>query len=379
MLEAHWTEHGFCVPNPGTYPWLWLWDSCFHAVAWAGLRDERAVTELAACLVDIDADGFVPHMRYVADPAVAHDVWGRLGTSSITQPPLYGHAVAELTRRGFDVPGRVLDRATRGLAFLLRRRARSGDGLVEVVHPWETGCDDSPRWDHWRADPDDRREWWVTKGALLATIERTAGGAPLRNPAFRCAPSGFSALVAWNARELATVTDDDRLRREADELAGALDDRWNGSTWVDAGAGAAGSGAHPTLDGLLPALLGGPHAGIAVAQYLDPETFGAPYGPSGVARSSPRYRATGYWRGPTWPQLSYLSVLAATSAGSSSVAESVRTMTLSGVSSSGWAEYWNPEDGAGLGARPQSWTSLAAVLVDPPPDPAGRRRRPRRA
>ena len=42
VLEAHWTAHGYCVPNPTTYPWQWLWDSCFHAVAWAALGDERA-------------------------------------------------------------------------------------------------------------------------------------------------------------------------------------------------------------------------------------------------------------------------------------------------------------------------------------------------
>ncbi len=363
VLEAHWTAHGYCVPNPTTYPWQWLWDSCFHAVAWAALGDERAVIELASALTDIDAEGFVPHVRYAPDPTFHETFWGRRATSSITQPPMYGHAVAELSRRGMTVPDEVVDRAARGLGFLLRRRARSAGGLVEVVHPWETGCDDSPRWDHWRSDPADGSEWYATKGALLTHVERSSTGAPLRNPAFRCAPAGFSALVAWNARELASVTGDGRLLADADELAEAVAARWDGTTWIDDGDAAGGSGETATLDGLLPALLGGPEAGSAVAQYVDPERFGAAFGPAGVSRSAPVYEPDRYWRGPTWPQLAYLSFLAATRVGSSDVADSVRTMTVSGASSSGWAEYWNPEDGTGLGARPQSWTSVVAAMV----------------
>ena len=76
------------------------------------------------------------------------EFWGRPGTSSITQPPMYGHAVAELVRRGVDVDADVVDRAGRGLRFLLESRVRDGVGPV-IVHPWESGCDDSPRWDAW--------------------------------------------------------------------------------------------------------------------------------------------------------------------------------------------------------------------------------------
>ncbi len=59
---------GFCVPNQATYPWQWLWDSCFHAVVWAHLGDERAGLELASALSAQDADGFVPHLRYGSAP-----------------------------------------------------------------------------------------------------------------------------------------------------------------------------------------------------------------------------------------------------------------------------------------------------------------------
>jgi hypothetical protein len=36
---------------------------------------------------------------------------------------------------------------------------------------------------------------------------------------------------------------------------------------------------------------------------------------------------------------------------------------MTGAVASGWAEYWNPETGGGLGARPQSWTGLVLRML----------------
>ena len=65
VLEESWREaDGFCPPNPVAYPHQWLWDSCFHAIAWAALDDARAGRELASCLSGALPSGFVPHIRY---------------------------------------------------------------------------------------------------------------------------------------------------------------------------------------------------------------------------------------------------------------------------------------------------------------------------
>ena len=30
LMDDAWVDHGYTAPNTEVYPWLWLWDSCFH-------------------------------------------------------------------------------------------------------------------------------------------------------------------------------------------------------------------------------------------------------------------------------------------------------------------------------------------------------------
>ncbi len=332
VMEAHWQPEGYTVPNAATYPFAWLWDSCFHSIIWAALGDEdRAVRELTHVFrCQDDTTGFVPHIDYEREPDHLRAFWGQSECSTITQPPLYGHAVAELTRRGVDLPRELVDRARAGIEFFLRDR-RHPSGLVAIAHPWETGCDDSPRFDHWGAD--DVARWYDVKGDLV--VERTA---------FDCAPVSLSALVAWNGALLGIDTT---------ALVRAIAARWEASllTWIDAGASERSSGRTRTLEALLP-LLVIPNA-EALAQLTDRSAFGAPFGPRGVHRAEPAFDPRRYWRGPVWPQLAYLLWRAGADVASSSVR---------GASSSGLAEYWDADDGTGLGAIPQSWTGLAMLM-----------------
>lgn len=376
VMEAHWREvdgAGFTVPNATVYPWQWLWDSCFHSIIWAELGDgDRAVRELESLFAHQDDDGFVPHVTHHGRPDFHAEFWGRRGTSSITQPPMYGHALAELERRGVAVPSGLVERARAGLEFLLRVRRRDDEsGLVTVVHPWETGADNSPRWDDFCPGGFDVARWKQVKGDLLATVERTPGGAPIANPAFAVAPVSFNALVAWNGWELGPGADG--LGRDLLELASCLDDRFDEAvgTWVDGGPSATGSGRVRTSDALLATLARGPEDREArvFRSLFDPTAFGAAFGPTQVHRDEPSFDPRGYWRGATWPQVNYLHWASARAPGREhdrrlvAEADRIAASTVAGASASGLAEYWNPDTGAGLGAVPQSWTGLAVVMA----------------
>lgn len=373
LLEAQWDDaRGYCVPNPSTYPHLWLWDSCFHAVVWASLGDGRAVLELEATLAGQLEEGLVPHVRFGGEPA--DTFLGPLaGTSSLAQPPMFGHAIRVLMGHGFALSDDVLQRARAGLEWLWRHRRR--EGLLYIVHPWEGGNDHSPRWDDWGApgrtaaeyDRSARTGW---NKAIMADVEFAADGAATWSSRFVAASAAFNAYVAFNLSELGEATDDAELLGWSRELAGVLDTRlWNDDEqmWSDLGLVGGGPSVHtPISDGLMGALVtdDADRAAAALDQLRAEDRFAAPFGPANVARSHPAYNPGMYWRGPAWPNINYLFWLALRRWGREAEATELAERTYDGAVRSGWAEYWNPETGEGLGARPQSWTGLVLPMLE---------------
>lgn len=151
-----------------------------------------------------------------------------------------------------------------------------------------------------------------------------------------------------------------------DELASAIAAQWDEDlgTWVDGGDFAATSGRARTADAFyacfadtLPERLD-----RVEAQLRSVDAYGGPFGPAGAHKAEPTYDGDTYWRGPAWPQMSYLIWLAMHRAGRSELATSIADTTRAGALRSGLAEYWNPDTGVGNGAIPQSWAGLAIVL-----------------
>jgi glycogen debranching enzyme len=121
----------------------------------------------------------------------------------------------------------------------------------------------------------------------------------------------------------------------------------------------------PISDGVLGALVTADsvRAESALGQLELPHRFGALFGPTNVARSHPAYDPGMYWRGAAWPQLSYLLWLALRRWQRVDEANALAQRTRAAALRSGWAEYWDPETGRGLGAIPQSWTGLVAAMT----------------
>jgi hypothetical protein len=374
VLQSHWRpDLGYCVPNPDAYPHQWLWDSAFHSVAWACLGDERGVEELSSLLSGQLDCGMVPHMRYGPTPP---STWlgPSTASSAITQPPMYGHAIAELLRAGFEVPAKDLALATKGLRWLFDKR-RHASGLIYIVHPWEAGNDHAPRWDGWGVPgttPDtynqQARSLWNKE--LMRDVVIGKDGAAIDSDRFVVCPAGFNAYVAFNAHELGVAVGDDDLIRDADELANLIDDvLWDAETdlWADLPV-VGGDGRTqriPISDGAMPVLVTADetYARRALQTLTNPQLFGGtPFGPTNVAQNQPSYDPSAYWRGAAWPNMSYLLWLAARRWHDTPTADQIAQNMIAGADASGWAEYWNPHTGAGLGAAPQSWTSLVAIM-----------------
>jgi glycogen debranching enzyme len=135
--------------------------------------------------------------------------------------------------------------------------------------------------------------------------------------------------------------------------------------WRDvAFAGGGASTRIPTLDATLPALCTADltKSSAALQQLRDTNRFAAQYGPRFVPAHHSTYNPVQYWRGPAWPQLNYLAALAAGRCGDDELRDDLGRLTKRSVLRAGFAEYWNPETGRGLGAKPQSWAAIAAAM-----------------
>jgi hypothetical protein len=301
-------------------------------------------------------------MGYPAKPEASLAMWHFRGRSDITQPPMYGHALSVLAARGFAVD-HLYSAATAALDYLFAHRRDPASGLIRVVHPWETGCDDSPRWDGWHAERFNERRWNVKKRDLVRSLQ-LRDGAAWANPGFDVGSAGFSALVAFNAREVGEVTANEDLLSRSSALARAIDKHWVDSqrTWSDVClAGPHSTSTVRTLDALFGVLVSENrhHLDRAFAEIFDRRFFWRPYGPSGTAADEPSYDPGAYWRGDAWPQELYLLMVAAERRGRHAEAQRLAERLVLGCIGSGYAERWNPETGAGLGAIPQGWAALA--------------------
>lgn len=385
FMTSQWRSPGFTCPNADTYPWLWLWDSCFHSLIWTELGEpDRAVSELASALAFQRSSGFVPHVVYY-DGFDGHDAfWGALGSSSITQPPIFGYTIAALERRGVSVPGETKRRARLAFDFLFRVRSRTPGGLVEMVHPWESGCDHSPRWDDLFVggpvvdeavgpvgghvlDPYDDDLWFRRKGEMVSALH-LVDGAAISSQDCRIGSVAFNALIAFCASELADTTGDGELSAMADELSQNVARRWDPdvTTWVDEGMTESGSGRVRTLESLLPLLTESRPEVVSVVidELVRPGSYWGPFGLRQVHRDEPTFDPGAYWRGVSWPQLNHLFAVAAARRGHRDVADRIAHASLAGARRSRFSEYWNADDGSGGGARPQSWSGLPVIAGD---------------
>ncbi|MCA1848737.1 MAG: glycogen debranching protein, partial [Actinobacteria bacterium] len=154
---------------PELYPHQWSWDTGFIAVGLAHLDTDRAARELRTLFAYQWKNGKVPHIVFNPEappesyfPGAEH--WISAGefpdappappyTSALCQPPT--HAIGAL--RVWEVAGgniaardflrEIYPKLLRWHRYLLTYRDPEGSGLVTIYHPWESGTDNSPRWD----------------------------------------------------------------------------------------------------------------------------------------------------------------------------------------------------------------------------------------
>lgn len=397
----------YTVPTHGLYPFQWNWDSCLTALGQRHMDEARAWLEIQTLLEHQWPDGMVPHIvfhqkddGYFPGP----DVWScnrPTPTSGITQPPVLGFVLRRLYEEAGDRPlaetqiRTLLPKALEWHRWFFRCRDPQGTGLVALLHPWEAGRDNSVDWDsafqqvptegvapYVRRDTQhvnaaqrptqaeyDRYLWLVQHFRSLGwNNTRLHDASP-----FQVIDPGFNAILlrseedlAWLAERLgeAPIVSEICLRME--RTRAAFEQLWNET-----------AGQYQCLDrktgkridslsvaGVLPLLaaVGTPEQRRRMAERLGTLRQQVSFGVPSHAPADPRFDARRYWRGPVWLIINYMLTDGLQRHGFVPEARQILQDSLALIESSGFAEYYDPTDGAPCGGKRFTWT--AAMVLE---------------
>ena len=397
---------GYTVPTAGLYPFQWNWDSCLTALGQRHYDEARAWTEIETLFAHQWPDGMVPHIVFHAHDDgyfPGPDVWrtGRpVPTSGITQPPVAGFAV----RRLFE-GCRDRDMARVRAAALLptidawhhwfyQMRDPQGEGLVAILHPWESGRDNSVDWDLAfervptdGIDPYTRRDTQHADAAQRPTKDqydrylwlvqhfRSLGwdNAKLHDASpFQVIDPGFNAILIRSSMDLAALADmlgnsviAERNRKSAEAGLAGLESLWSDRHGQylcrDRVTGQLIDSA--SIGGLLPAFAAIPPARLAsIAETIERQAAKARFLVPSHDPTDPRFEAMRYWRGPAWLVTNYMIADGAASNGGEALADRIIQSSLELIEQSGFAEYYDPFTAAPCGGGDFSWT--AAMVLE---------------
>lgn len=422
VLEIN--RHGdYTIPTEGLYSHQWLWDSCFISIGLRQYDTERAQKEILSLLRGQWANGMLPNMIFAGGDKHRQDrnIWRSwlnplapddVATSGITQPPMLAEAVVKIGEKLKPVERRtwyqqVFPALLAYHQWLYKERDPHDEGLVLLVHPWETGLDNTPPWmseleqhqlpfwirlatkkpfvyliTYLRRDtryvPAEQRLSTFEALALYSVQHRLRRKAYdidkiLSHSLFAIEDLGFnSILVRANhcVRHIAKAIHHElpeELLKDMNKTDDALELLWDGYTgqYYSRNFITHKLIKEPSIATLLPLYSGSvskERAKQLVDLLEDKKTFGAPYPVPSVPLNSDWFKSHSYWQGPTWVNTNWLIVEGLKRYGFDEQAAQLAKITIDVVEKNGLYEYFSPIDGTPAGVHNFSWT--AALIID---------------
>lgn len=380
----------FTVPTHGLYPFQWNWDSMFTAWGIATWDLERAWVEAETLLASQWDCGMVPHIIFhegTADYFPGPDVWGAGGTpptSGITQPPVAATMMRSLYNQDKAFGRARMEAGFDKLAAWHRwfMETRAENGMIAIIHPWESGRDNALDWDKAMAgvevtemfeykrrdtshvDADmrpkqgeyDRYLTMVAHGRKHGWSDESAKTAP-----FRVADPGMTFILLRACRDLLALAEE--FARDTTEiegwitiLEGGVRNHWNPEGFYDSVTLSDGSFAGALSNASVLCW----YAGIENAQMLDhlrKILDNVTYGVPSLDPRNPGFEPLRYWRGPVWAMQNALIGIGLDDMGHTDLGTRLRENTRDLLSTHGFNEYFSPVDGTPAGGATFSWTA----------------------
>lgn len=397
----------YTVPTHGLYPFQWNWDSALSAIGFAHFDEDRAWTEIETLFLHQWEDGNVPHIifheldeGYFPGP----EVWqtGRkIPTSGITQPAVTGFAVRRIFDRARDTEmarkraKALLPRIHTWHEWFYRNRDPQGTGLVAIIHPWESGRDNSVDWDeafsrvptegvgdfqrrdtshanpaHRPTDEQYKRYIWLVQHFRSLGWDNTKlhDASP-----FRIVDPGFNAILIRSCSDLAVLADAlgepeiaEQSRAFAAKAIAAMESLWSDKhgqyLCYDRAAGKLIDS--PSVAGILPAFCAIPlHRAKGIAARIEKLAESAKFMIPSHDPTTPEYDGRRYWRGPAWLIVNYMVADGLRRDGQTEMAYRISRDSIRLIHESGFAEYYDPITAEPCGGGNFTWTAAMVIEI----------------
>jgi len=329
------------MPSKLSYVGLWLWDSAMHTLAYRHVDPVLARNQIRAMLKCQLEDGMLPDAVY--DEGVIATIDHPI-SAEVTKPPILAWAALKLHEIDPDPDflQEIYIPLVRWNAWWFAMNDDDVDGLAQYNHPYSSGLDDNPLWDHGMpVESPDLNTYLCVQMGSLANIAEILG-------------IEFEAKM-WRKRAAAIVQ---RMIKDMWDEQNGLFHALHEEEPIPV---VTPFNLYPLWTGQLP----DPIRDRLLAHLTNPDMFWGKYALPSVAYNDPKFDPQTMWRGPVWVNINYFFIEALRQIGEFDLAAQLREKTLNLIMKhKSIYEYYN----ALTGERPDTaadifgWT--AAVFID---------------
>ena len=397
-LDGGKTSFHYTKPSPGTYPFQFFWDTCFHVFILTALEENNMAKEhLYSLFAMQEEDGFVGHMNYwdrlkpgrLADffqskPSLKHLFKSHM--SALIQPPLVAQAVARVyeTTGDKDFLRQMLPKLKKYYRWLARNRDFQGDGLLTIISPFESGMDWKPTFDVVVNFQEKKADWRLFIKMAGVDFRNFLNNYNLKKVYqkgyFLVKEVGLNTIYAQNLNAMAGLCSELGEEKEAGAFKrlGEQVSRSILEVMYDE-KDAAFYDVHGkentkirilTPTALFPVVLKEVPEEVAEkvmkAHFFNSEEFDTPFPIPSVAKNHPSFNpkeSIYIWRGPTWIINNWFMHQFLMEKGyrkeSKRMIDSIKKL----IEISGFREYYNPFTGEGYGAKDFTWAGLVLDMI----------------